>query len=174
MIMARFLHRFFSELRRKSNVWILAVCFFAGLVLGIRASHEAGLSFPLMRGALKSTVSIVRLLSILLLPFLFSAIAVFLSKPWMLIVIAFCKTAVFALVSFMMLLTFGSAGWMMRGMVMFADICTLPFFFGFCWRHLDKNICVSSSSGIYLIALLLICGFDIYGISPFLTKVLHS
>lgn len=152
-----------------------AVFWISGLILGVvTALYIDEALFVPFRAMVCRPAPMISLMLTTGLPFLFSAIAVFLSKPWMLIVIAFCKTAVFALVSFMMLLTFGSAGWMMRGMVMFADICTLPFFFGFCWRHLDKNICVSSSSGIYLIALLLICGFDIYGISPFLTKVLHS
>lgn len=136
MIMARFLHRFFSELRRKSNVWILAVCFFAGLVLGIRASHEAGLSFPLMRGALKSTVSIVRLLSILLLPFLFSALAVYFSKPKLLYGIAFLKAFVFAFISAGISAGFGGAGWLIRWLLMFSDSLCLPVLLLYWLRHI--------------------------------------
>lgn len=134
--MARFLHRFFAALRREVNVLLLAACFSAGLILGIRMSCEADFPLSLMRGAMTSTVSIVRLLSVLLLPVLISALAVYFSKPQFLYGIAFLKAFLFAFVSAGITAGFGSAGWLARWMLMFSDCLCLPLLWLYWLRHL--------------------------------------
>jgi hypothetical protein len=73
----------------------------------------------------------------------------------------------------MTLRAFGTAGWMIRCMVMFADICTLPFFYSFCQRHVCGTSHLSIFDGLYVIASILICSLDVYCISPFFAEVLQ-
>lgn len=158
--MARFLHRFFAELRRKTNVLILAACFLAGLILGIRMSHRAEFSFSLMHGALDRAVSIVHLLSVLLLPILFSALAVYFSKPRLLYGIAFLKAFVFAFVSAGVSAGFGNAGWLVRWLLMFSDSLSLPLLWLYWLRHIpgrrvfQANDVLAIAGGIVLAGLL--------------------
>lgn len=160
--------------RQSTCTWLLAFFWIAGLISGTFLAlymDESVASF--MYAAICRPASIVSLLLTTSLPFLFSAIAVFISKPGLLPAIAFCKTAVFSLVSFMTLRAFGTAGWMIRCMVMFADICTLPFFYSFCQRHICGSSHLSIFDGLYLIASILICSLDVYCISPFFAEVLQ-
>lgn len=157
--MARFLHRFFSELRRNANVAILAACFLVGLILGIRMSHEAEFSFSLMRSALKSTVSIVRLLSVLLLPFLFSALAVYFSKPKLLYGIAFLKAFAFGFVSAGINAAFGSAGWLVRLLVMFSDCMSMPILWLYWLRHLPGKRVFQAADVMITVGCISLVGF---------------
>ena len=160
--------------RRSTYSWLLAFFWIAGLITGIFLALRIDASvISFIYAAVHRPASIVSLLLTTSLPFLFSAIAVFISKPGLLPVFAFSKTAAFSLVSLMTLRTFGTAGWMIRCMVMFADICTLPFFYSFCQRHICGSSHLSIFDGSYLIASILICSLDFYCISPFFTEVLQ-
>lgn len=170
--MARFLHRCFCYLRRNGNVAFLAVCFFAGFSLGIRMSHEVEFSDSLMRGSVSSTVSILRLLSVLLLPFLFSALAVYFARPRLLYGIAFLKAFVFAFVSAGIASCFGSAGWLARWLIMFSDSLCLPLLWLYWLRHIPGRSGVQGAdlmitvSGMALIGL-----FDTVLIMPLLQGI---
>ena len=160
--------------RRSTCTWLLTFLWIAGLMMGIFLAlriDESVITF--MYSVVSRPASIVSSLLTTSLPFLFSAIAVFISKPGLLPVIAFCKAAAFSLVSLMALRTFGTAGWMIRCMVMFADICTLPFFYSFCRRHICRSSHLSIFDGSYLITSILICSLDVYCITPFFTEVLQ-
>ena len=164
-----------SSFRRRSTYsWLLAFFWIAGLITGIFLAlriDESVITF--MYSVVSRPASIVSSLLTTSLPFLFSAIAVFISKPGLLPVIAFCKASVFSLVSLIALRTFGTAGWIIRCMVMFADICTLPFFYSFCRRHICRSSHLSIFDGSYLITSILICSLDVYCITPFFTEVLQ-
>ncbi len=134
--MARFLHHIFVFLRRKSSTVILAFCFLSGLISGLLLFRQAAFSVSLMRSALCSDVSIFRLLCVILLPFLFSAFAVYFSKPRVLYLIAFLKAFLFAFVSAGITLAFGSAGWLVRWLVMFSDCLSLPLL----WLYWQRNV----------------------------------
>ena len=95
--MARFLLHESPEFWRKGTTVFLALSFLIGLVSGILIFFAAGESFlSLMRSAFYSPVSIVGLLCVTALPFLFSAIAVFLSQPWLMFPICFGKASFFS------------------------------------------------------------------------------
>ena len=158
--MARFLHRFYSCLHRNVSVMVISACFLLGLILGIRFSHTVDFSVSLMRGALCGAVSIVRLLSVLLLPLLFSALAVYFSKPRLLYGIAFLKAFLFAFVSGSVVSCFGSAGWLARWLIMFSDCMSLPLLWLYWLRHIpgrnpfQGTDTILTASGLALIAIL--------------------
>lgn len=134
--MTRFLRHFFPPDPRKVKLWCLAFAFAAGLTAGVVSCTSAGaVSYSWMRIAAGSAVSIVELLGVILLPFLFSAAAVYLDQVWFLIPIAFCKALSFSQVACTISRAYGPAGWLMRPLLMFADTAFLPVLVFFWIRY---------------------------------------
>lgn len=136
--MARFLHHDFSCARRKHCGWFLASLWILGLSSGIWAYASAGDSVTsLMRGTVSGAVSIVSLLCVTGLPFLLSAFAVFISCPWLIFPLAFLKGVLFSFTAMGIIVTFGSAGWLIRQLLCFADVAAMPLLYWFwllCFR----------------------------------------
>lgn len=167
-------HSRLPRLFRKDSVAFLAFPWITGLIAGAITSIFAGDSFlPLMRGALYSPVSIVSLLSAMLLPLLFSAFAVYISCQWLLIPVVVAKGFLYAFFCAGILFSFGSAGWLLRLLLIFSDTLMLPVFWMFWLRSLK-----SGKSGILMrvvpavSAALLIGSIDHTLISPFLAEIL--
>lgn len=132
--MARFLHHDVSFTRCKVSLYILASVWTLGLLSGIWVFASAdGSLLSLMRSAAYGSVSIVSLLIMTGLPFLFSAFAVYISCPWLVFPIAFCKGLCLSFVSLGILLSYGNGGWLMGFLVGFCDVVTLPLLYWF-WR----------------------------------------
>lgn len=166
--MARFLYHFFSSLRRKVSTIILALFWIFGLVLGCCFHLSCGSStVSMMCGALDGTVSIVSLLSVILFPFLLSALAVFFFKPSLLPIIAFCKAFSLAFVAAGLLSAYGSAGWLAQLLLMFSDICTTPLLWLF-WVRSQGSAGTPSAheTCLWLSLVCLICCLDFYFVSP--------
>ena len=127
---------------------------------------------PLMCSAVSGSVSIVSLLLCTLFPFLLSAFAVFLSGPWLLILIGFCKSFLFGFLSLGLVLSFGSGGWFLRFLVLSTDILLFPLLFWYLHRNLltiPKSFLVESA---FVISLALLIGivYFVY-ILPFLADI---
>lgn len=123
----------------KDSSFHLACSFLLGLVFGGCISCLTSDSFlTLMRAADFHCMSIVSLLSVLLLPYLFSAFAVYIHQSWLLIPISFLKAFFFAYLYVGLTLSFGSAGWLTRNLLMFSDIFTLPVLW-WLWLNLDSG-----------------------------------
>ena len=98
--MAQLFHRNMPAWWRKDCFLFLAFCWIAGLVSGASACLAAGDSLnSLMRGAAARPVSIVSLLSVTMFPFLLSALAVYISEPWLLLIVSFGDAFVLSFVS---------------------------------------------------------------------------
>lgn len=166
--MARFLHHIFSGLQRKADTVFLALFWSAGLFAGCVFYRNTGDStVSLMCGALNGAVSIVSLLSVILLPFLLSAFAVYLSRPSFLFLIAFAKAFSLAFVSAGLLSAFGSAGWLARLLLMFSDCCTVPLLWLYWLRYSGKSRKFSPKGTCGTILLVCLVGiFDFYYVSP--------
>lgn len=138
--MARFLHHSDSFTLRKWPAFLLAFSWLLGLGCGglvFRSADESIVS--LMRMAVLKPVSIVGLLSCTLLPFLFTAFAVYVSLPALLLLIGFSKAFLYAYVSCAVLAAFGSAGWLVRGFLMFSDTIGAVLLYS-CWmRSLSRR-----------------------------------
>ena len=128
--------------------------------------------YPTMRAAVYSRVSISGLLSAMLLPLLFSAFAVYISNTWLLIPIAFSKAFAFAFLGIGILVSFGSAGWLVRLLLMFGDIVMLPVL----WWYWQKALTARQNPLPHCAAAaafaLLIGGLDYCVISPFLANLI--
>lgn len=149
------------------GVWIL------GLIMGTIFAATAGNQyFLLMRMAPQSHVSIVGLSVTVLLPFLLAAYAVYKDRPWMLYVICFIKVFTFAFCGFGATAAYGSAGWLVRLLLQFSDICTVPILCWFSLRHLTgREAGWKRDVGIGLGVEMIVCCLDLWYISPFLALI---
>lgn len=153
---------------------LLALAFCIGLILGIFSAGIAGETFfSMMRGAAYSTVSIPGLLSMILLPFLFTAFAVYFSHPWLLLLIGFGKAFSFGLCSCGVMWAFGSAGWLIRMLLIFSDGMILPVLMWLWLRHISgRKPSFSRDLAVCAAFALFIGGFDYCVVSPFLVTLL--
>ena len=98
--MAQHFHRNKPAWWRKYSFLFLAFCWIAGLLSGASVYLAAGDSLnSLMRSAVMRPVSIVSLLCVTMFPFLISAFAVYISEPWLLLIVSFGDAFVLSFVS---------------------------------------------------------------------------
>ena len=172
--MGRFLHLKLPFLSRRGPRMVLALSWFLGLLMGAVVSAAASESLvPLMRAAAAGCVSIDRLLTAILLPFLLSALAVYLQEPWLLLLIAFGKAFLVSFLGFGLMAAYGSAGWLLRWLLMFGDCCSLPLLFWYWLRHISglRKFTIAGTAPVLLVAVA-IGSFDYCIVSPFLTAVI--
>lgn len=117
----------------------LVVFWCVGLICGIFTAAGAGNLSSLMRACCHSRVSIVGLMFVPTLPFLFSAVAVYFSFPRLLYPIGFLKAFSFGFCLQAVSSAFGSAGWLMRFLLLFTNCMTIPVLCWFWLRHVDGN-----------------------------------
>ena len=149
------------------SVWL------GGLLAGtIYAASASTQYFLLMRMAPQSHVSIVGLATAVLLPFLITAFAVYRDRPWVLYPICFAKVFVFASCGFGITAAYGTAAWLIRFLLQFSDICSVPILCWFAMGHVagrkkswkrDIRICL-------MLDIAIIC-LDLWYISPFLALI---
>ncbi len=140
------MRQFFTFCGNRTFSWrricklLLALCWHLGLLAGVLAAAQMDPELlSLMRRALSSPVSIVGLLAVLLIPFLFSAFAVLMNTPWIVLGICFAKAYSFGFVSMAVCQAFGNAGWLIRWMLLFSSVMTAPVLFWFWLRQISGN-----------------------------------
>ena len=168
--MARFLHHSLKISGCNWRDFLLALSWILGLISGCTLCLSADTTaFSLMRMAPGCPVSIVRLLAVTFLPFLFSGFAAFITQAWLLIPIAFLKSFTFSAASTAVMLSFGAAGWLICILLMFSSICTMPILILYWIRYSRKGYPLALWHKISFISLIFaVCGIDFYVISPFL------
>ena len=125
-----------SRFRRYSlrNYWIV-VPWLLALFLGTYCAARSDLSvFSLVRRTAFGTVSTVCLMATQLLPFLFAAYAAYISNTILLLGACSVKLFSFGFTGYLVWTAFGSAGWLMRSLMLFSDIALIPVLCLFCLR----------------------------------------
>ena len=161
---------------RKRNIVYLAFIWIFGLIFGVNLSFAAGPDFlSLMRGASGCSVSIVGLAFSVFLPFLLSAFAVYWNRPRFLYIISFVKAWSFTFAAYGICQAFGSAGWLVRFLVQFSDICLLCPLCWFLLRHIhsgsqlwrrDLEFCTLAAAAV--------CSIDYCVVSPFVVALTQT
>lgn len=171
---AQVLQRMFIPQQRKWPSVVLACFWSGGFVFGILFFFLAGDSFvSLMRRASCCRVSIVSLLMANLLPFLISALAVYIHKPWLLYGCAFFRSCLLGFVSMGTLMAFGSAGWLVRLLLMFSDVSLAILLYLYWLRHISGLRRFSPvDCGGYAAAALLIGSIDHCFVAPLLVQLI--
>lgn len=150
---------------RKALILILWVL---GLLTGcILVKKAATSSFSQMRMLVNSHVSIFSVLLITFFPLVISAIALWFSKPWLLLPLAFTKAFLFGFVSSCVMVAFGNAAWLVRWFVLFTDsvmsVCYL-------WLWLKEGTS-DNINGLLLTSIfasIVVCSLDYFAVSPYL------
>ena len=163
---------FLPKVSRPVTLFCLSWC--AGLLFGTLFAAAAGLEyFALMRPIRNSRVSIVCLIAAQLLPFLSAAYAAHISKSWIVIAVCACKVFSFAFCGYLVWSCFGSAGWLIRLLFLFTDICMVPVLCWFSLRRISgRSISAKKDLFVCVGLAVLITSFDYTVISPFLAQVI--
>jgi len=142
--------------------WLFGVC--CGILLFLYAGTPM---FFLMRRLPYGSVSIVSLLVTGLIPFLFSAFAVFISRPRMILAVSFCRACLYSFVSLGVSVAFASAGWLIRGLLLFYNSfsCVMLFFLSLrilsggkvCWLAVIAAVTAANGASFCIISPFLAC-----------------
>ena len=158
--------------RIERMIFLFSAFWLAGLLLGMIAAADLDeLFLPLMRPSASGGVSIIRQFAAVLLPFLFAAIAAYGNKPRLLYVLCFVKTFTFGFCSMLVYCAYGSAGWLIRLLMQFSDILSLPLLCWYCLRLLHRQkpcrdlICCTLLAGIF------VC-IDHFAVLPFWAQLI--
>ena len=172
--MARFFHQELPTWWRKGCTAFLALSWLAGLLFGAAMFLSAGNHIlPWMRGVPYGSVSISGLLCVTALPFLFSAFAVYISEPRLLLLVSFGKAFLFSYVSLGILSCFGSAGWLIRWLLMFSDLMFLPALYWFWQRHISGSFRFSGTESLLMLSFCMLVGsIDYCCVSPLLAELI--
>lgn len=149
--------------------WVLGLCLGIGFGRGLPDSFSS-----LMRAAAFDRVSIVGLFTVLLVPFLISAFAVYFSAPAAILPVILFKAFSFGCSCSGIVHAFGSAAWLVRILLLFSDCVGTTVLLWFSLRSIsgkrdtflkDTALCV------------LICFFtgavDYLLVSPFLMELMY-
>ena len=167
--MARFLLHDFGSIRRRC---FLAAGWIIGLLLGYGLYLHADENVvSLMRGVLTSPVSIAGLVNVTLLPFLFSAFAVYLGYARFLPVLAAGKAFGFGFVLLCAMDQFGSAGWLACPLLLFSDMGTVVVLWLYWLQASDGAGFSFRALAPYVGAAVLIGSLDYWVIGPFLAGI---
>ena len=172
--MARFLHPDLSVSLRKWGNLVLALSFISGIFFGVFSFRIAGYSLhSLMNRAVRCPVSIVSLLIPFGVPFLFSALAVYLCIPGVLPAICFGKVFMLSFVSCAVLDTFQGSGWLIHSLFLFSDLCYLILLYLYWMRHISGCGKFSKVEVLcFLSVAIMFSWIDFYVIYPFFRGLL--
>lgn len=172
--MARFLHQFDTFTIRKNHTFYLALSWAFGLGFGaLTFRYGKDHLISLMPSVLSSRLSIVGLASAAILPFLFSVFAVYASIPWLMTIFCFAKAFLYTYISCGIYALFGSARWLLQGLLLCVDTMSIPVLYLYWLRHITgcRPFRFSAAAG-YLAVLIGIVILGYYWISPLTAVIL--
>lgn len=159
---------------RKFRKIILAVSWNLGFLLGLLIAVNGNPAFfSLMRTAASSRMSIVGLLTVTILPFLLSVIVIVCSRPFLVPVICFIHAFTFGYCACGVAVAFGSAGWLVRWLMLFSAGCTSPLLYWFWLRHISGTAkSVWNDFAFCAVIVFFITCLDFRFIAPFLANLI--
>lgn len=173
--MGNLFRHYFSFVIKYRSILILIACWLFGLSLAIILASVFEESFLLlMRTAVSVRVSIVGLFTVSYLPFLFSAFAVYIRKPKLIMIVLFIKAFMFVFCGLSCVAAFPSAGWLVRILLQFSDFLLLPALCLFALRQITG--CGNLKKDLsFCTALFVIAGsLDYCVVSPFLVMLIDN
>jgi len=160
----------------KTSIHVVLLAFFwiVSLVLGIRYSSEhRELVTSLMHTIISSHVSIVVLVSVNFLPLLLSVVCVWIRFPHLIYVLSALDGFMIGYAANSVLLTYGSAGWLIRHFLFCSDGALLILLFWFWIRHISGTRLFLMKDCILCTCCVAAVSFaDYFFISPFLQALI--
>ncbi len=166
----------FSFLRRSWRLLALAVSLISGCLSGIYFAANADVTYLLMMRAVPgASVSIAGAFAAALLPFLIAAFAAFLSMPYLVFPVCFCKAFLYGACSWGVWVNYGGAAWLVGGLLQFGNLCLIPLL---CWYSLRVAADAVRSLGrdfqVCCLAAAVVGIVDYCIVSPFLAMLINS
>lgn len=158
---------------REMNLYLLAFFTLCGCSLGVYTSHKSdSISFHLMRMAVTCPVSIVGLVFVILLPFLITAFAIWISKPYLFLPVSFFNSFSFTLILCYTITVFDTAGWLVCLMLLFSNI-SVQFCLNWIWIRYFNGTSGSSAEDLLVcvFGLLAIVVIDYLFVAPYLVQL---
>ena len=172
--MVRFFRYRYSDPTRRRNVSVLAFVLGCGFLFGSILSALPGNSdCMLITAAADYPASAGALLAVTLLPFLFTAFALFIRRRRLLLLISYLKASAFSYICGSVLRMYGQSGWLLVTLLLFSDCLALPLL---CWvwiRSLDDGRRVALR--VIPVVFFLVSGIaflDCRLISPYLARLI--
>lgn len=160
-----------SGQQRFGGISALMYIWLSGLLIGaILAFLEIGNRPSVLIGVSKICFATPLKYLLVILPFLFSAIAVSFLRPKVMYSICGVKAAWFATSCVLLCHRFGQAGWLAYWLFMFCDVCTLPFLYCYWIRNLSCDRCIRGRELLLLLPVLALIVIDYRIISPYAMK----
>lgn len=150
-------------------VWTSA--FFFGCMISKLCSVT---TVSLMRSLLYQRPSIVSLLAVIILPFLISFCVFQAQKPYLIMPLIFAKAAMFGFTTASVAFAFGSAGWMLRWLLLFSDSLANAVLLCLWLKHAtSKDSAYITDLCIYIAIVICFVCFDVYIIGPYLLTLIY-
>ncbi len=145
--------------------WIIWVC---GLLSGLYVvSMSDDSAYCVFRLFLYSQSTLFGLLLTQMLPLAFTCFIFWLSKPCLTSLFVYIKAFLFAYCAFGIVLAYGTAGWMIRWIILFSSSCsTLPLLWFWCRNFTKKGESYCQDLLVCAFSLILICVFDYLAVLP--------
>ena len=153
---------------------ILLACWCVFLFFGIYTAHRVNTTYSsMMHAFINSRMSIVSLTCVAFLPFLYSMVAFRLNQFYLLIPVVCIKAYAFGFICSLICVLFGTAGWLMRLLLVFTDsILVIPLLCYWCVNTLSSGKTRYSEIWSYIFLLLISVSIEYSFISPILAKLL--
>lgn len=164
-----------SRFLRRRDVQ-LVLLWLSGLVIGtLSAAMVDDTLVSLMRSVDFTRVSIFYHAAAAFLPFLLAAYFVSIGRPNLIFALCIFKSFAFAFCGKLIFDAYGSAGWLLRALLQFVDICTVPLLCWFCLRHVIRRQFTTNNDLIIcaLLTALVVCA-DYFIVSPILAELIDQ
>lgn len=162
--------------QRKYRLILLILYLVTGSLIGVFCAIKSRADLiPLMHGITSASVSIVRMVFAILLPFFAVILAGLYNKQSALLPICFLKLFCFSFSMMGICLAFGSSSWMVCGLLMFSDAVSVLLLIKLSIRH-ASGFLPSFGSELFQ-SLILIVGIgmlDCFCIAPFLVRIISN
>lgn len=154
---------------------LLGLLWVVGLLFGfLLANHLSEAVFTMMRMAAQTPVSIVGLIIVIYFPLFLSVVALKISKPVLILPIAFFKALLYGFSTAAIMISFRDSGWLVVRLLLFSETIMVVVLLWFWFRNLYRRTNTFRKDIIvcFLIATLVFFA-DIYAVSPFLVSLFH-
>lgn len=160
----------FRKYRKALLAFFVAIGIMSGILAAKQSSNDL---FVLLCSLSTHTSSFTALFVVSVTPILASCLAVYSGHQWCLYVISLFKAFSWSFCSYLILIAFGAAGWLVQILMMFSGSCMFIFLCWFSLRYISSSTTYLLQSGIVAVLLaLFVCSIDHCVISPYVANLI--
>lgn len=161
--------RVWTSFWSRNYKYLLVGSWVAGLLTGQFLLMRADASVHIMlHSAVLQPASLAGLLVAAVIPFVFAAIVVSFSRPWMLVLLCFARSLMFSYIVLGIAVSFGDACWLIRWLFLFSRFVTASLEYWYWHRCIAKGCGFDVVFFMFLLSIIfLVVSFDYCIVMPF-------